>query len=173
MASAQLQLRRGTAAQVAEFMGPPGEVVFDTTNRRLVAQDGATVGGFPVNGVFGQFGSSLQPTLLEGGNEPLPTASANYTSIIAIPANCMLLAVSYIIKQPITGATAFELGIAGTPAKFATGLAPGAGSIAIPCGPFVFAAATNLLLTSTAGGDFTGGAIRFALAYLSFGAPTT
>lgn len=43
----QLQLRRGTAAQVAAFTGAAGEVTPDTTNQRLVLHDGATVGGYP------------------------------------------------------------------------------------------------------------------------------
>jgi hypothetical protein len=46
--SEQLQLRRGTAAQVAVFTGAQGEVVVDTTNNRLVLQDGATAGGIPI-----------------------------------------------------------------------------------------------------------------------------
>jgi hypothetical protein len=45
--SEQLQLRRGTSSQVAAFTGAQGEVVFDTTNNRLVANDGVTVGGNP------------------------------------------------------------------------------------------------------------------------------
>lgn len=45
--SEQLQLRRGTAAEVASFIGAPGEVVVDTTNNRLVVQDGSAAGGFP------------------------------------------------------------------------------------------------------------------------------
>lgn len=44
--SEQLQLRRGNGAQVAAFTGAPGEVVVDTTNNRIVVQDGATAGGF-------------------------------------------------------------------------------------------------------------------------------
>jgi hypothetical protein len=44
--SEQLQLRRGTATQVAAFTGVAGELVVDTTNNRLVLQDGATAGGF-------------------------------------------------------------------------------------------------------------------------------
>ena len=44
--SEQLQLRRGTAVQVAAFTGAQGEVVVDTTNDRLVVQDGTTAGGF-------------------------------------------------------------------------------------------------------------------------------
>ena len=45
--SEQLQLRRGTASQVQAFTGAAGEVVFDTTNNRIVANDGTTVGGSP------------------------------------------------------------------------------------------------------------------------------
>lgn len=43
----QVQLRRGTASQVAAFTGAAGEVTPDTTNHRLVLHDGATAGGFP------------------------------------------------------------------------------------------------------------------------------
>ncbi len=45
--SEQLQLRRGTGTQVASFTGAEGEVVVDTTNNRLVLQDGSTAGGYP------------------------------------------------------------------------------------------------------------------------------
>jgi hypothetical protein len=44
--SEQLQLRRGASAQVTAFTGAQGEVIVDTTNNRLVLQDGATPGGF-------------------------------------------------------------------------------------------------------------------------------
>jgi Major tropism determinant N-terminal domain len=43
----QVQLRRGTAAQVAVFTGAPGEVTPDMTNKRLYLHDGTTVGGIP------------------------------------------------------------------------------------------------------------------------------
>lgn len=43
----QVQLRRGTAAQVAAFTPAEGETVVDKTNHRLVVGDGATAGGFP------------------------------------------------------------------------------------------------------------------------------
>jgi hypothetical protein len=42
----QVQFRRGSASQVAVFTGAQGETVVDTTNNRLVVQDGATAGGF-------------------------------------------------------------------------------------------------------------------------------
>ena len=40
----QVQLRRGTSAQIATFTGAQGEVVVDTTNNRAVVHDGATAG---------------------------------------------------------------------------------------------------------------------------------
>lgn len=44
----QLQLRRGTTAQIAAFTGAQGEVIVDTDKDTLVVQDGATAGGFPL-----------------------------------------------------------------------------------------------------------------------------
>jgi major tropism determinant Mtd-like protein len=44
--SEQLQLRSGTATQVAAFTPAAAEVVVDSTNKRLVVGDGSTVGGF-------------------------------------------------------------------------------------------------------------------------------
>ncbi len=47
MTATQIQFRRGSAAQMATFTGAVGEVVVDTTNNRVVVQDGATAGGWP------------------------------------------------------------------------------------------------------------------------------
>jgi len=44
--SEQLQLRSGSAANIATFTGAAAELVVDSTNNRLVLQDGATAGGF-------------------------------------------------------------------------------------------------------------------------------
>jgi len=46
--SEQLQLRRGTASQVAAFTGAQGELAVDTTNNVLHVNDGATAGGWPL-----------------------------------------------------------------------------------------------------------------------------
>ena len=43
----QVQYRRGSSAQVASFTGAQGEMVVDTTNNRVVVQDGSTAGGWP------------------------------------------------------------------------------------------------------------------------------
>jgi hypothetical protein len=42
----QLQHRRGSIAQVSTFTGAQGEIAIDTTNNRLVVQDGVTAGGW-------------------------------------------------------------------------------------------------------------------------------
>src|ERR1700734_2311999 len=43
----QVQYRRGIATQVAAFIGAQGGLVIDTTNNRVVVQDGSTTGGWP------------------------------------------------------------------------------------------------------------------------------
>ena len=55
--STQVQYRRGSAVQVAAFTGALGELVIDTTNKIVVVQDGATVGG------FSQVGTTATQTL--------------------------------------------------------------------------------------------------------------
>ena len=45
--SEQLQLRRGTQAQIASFIGAPGEPTPATDTMRLHIHDGATAGGWP------------------------------------------------------------------------------------------------------------------------------
>jgi len=42
----QLQIRRGTASQIAAFTGAEGEVVVNTTNDSVHVNDGSTAGGF-------------------------------------------------------------------------------------------------------------------------------
>ena len=51
--SEQLQLRRGTAAQIAANTPAAGEVWVDTDHTRLVVGDGSTVGGFAVPKMVG------------------------------------------------------------------------------------------------------------------------
>jgi hypothetical protein len=42
----QLQIRRGTASQIAAFTGAEGEIVVNTTNDSVHVNDGSTAGGF-------------------------------------------------------------------------------------------------------------------------------
>ena len=46
----QLQFRRGTQSQMASFTGAAGETNVDTTNNRIVVQDGTIAGGWPRRG---------------------------------------------------------------------------------------------------------------------------
>lgn len=46
--SVTVQWKRNVHSSVAAYVGPVGEVVVDTTNSRLVLQDGVTAGGIPV-----------------------------------------------------------------------------------------------------------------------------
>jgi len=170
--SVQFQLRRDVPANLAAFVGAVGEPIYDTTNRRLLLNDGLTPNGIPVNAAYGPLGSFLQPNTLEGLIETITTGGTTYTSSLQIPAGVMLIGVCSLVEAAITGCTAFELGISGTAAKFATGLAVAAASFnAALVGPFIFTSATPILVTSTAGGNFTGGSIRFAIQYLTIGAP--
>jgi hypothetical protein len=66
----QVQYRRDTAANVAAFTGAAGEMVVDTTNHRLVVQDGATAGGYPA--------AKLSETIT---NTRAAVADAGYTAL--------------------------------------------------------------------------------------------
>lgn len=70
--SEQLQLRRGSATQVAAFTGALGETVVDTTNNRLVVQDGSTAGGWPA--------AKLSEVVT---NTRTQVSDANYTALVS------------------------------------------------------------------------------------------
>jgi hypothetical protein len=98
-------------------------------------------------------------------------SGASIDTAIACPAGALLLAASARVTGAITGASGFDLGVAGDPARFATGLAGDAGtSHAGPAAPQPAYGATPVRLTAT-GGNFTGGAVRVAIHYMSFQAP--
>lgn len=170
--SVQLKRRREAAAFVSTFIGAQGEIIVDTTNRRILVQDGVTPGGIPANGAYGPNGSFVQLNTLEGGIETISPGSTTYVTTLQIPPRVMVLGVSHRIVTGITGCTEFEIGVIGTPNMFATGLgtSPGASNTGIG-GPNSFYSATPILLTSTEGGVFTGGTIRLSVQYLTVGAP--
>ena len=96
---------------------------------------------------------------------------ASVTSTIAIPNRAIGLAASTRTITAITGATSYDCGIAGTPAKFGGSLGVAAGSTNIGViGPQAFYAPTPIVLTAN-GGNFTGGDVRIAIQYLLPTAP--
>ena len=70
--SEQLQLRRGTASQVVSFTGAQGEVVVDTTNNRIVLQDGSTAGGYPA-AKLSEVVTSARTAIADASYTALPT----------------------------------------------------------------------------------------------------
>jgi hypothetical protein len=276
--SEQLQLRRGTASQVAAFTGAQGETVMDTTNNRLVVNDGSTVGGWPaaklsevitntrtavsdapysvlatdrmvaytalsaarivslpastayptgtrlvvvdetgncspiktltitpngadvidgatsavLNVPYGFIGlesnqagewtiidQGFMPALANiaaaahGANiqigvlETLVTLSGSSTNAsLQIPANCIVLSVGARVVTAITGATSYEVGVAGNLSQFGSLLSTSAGSTNYGLiGPTAFYSATTLTITA-AGGSFAGGQVRLSISYL-------
>ena len=180
----QVQYRRGTATQVAGFTGAQGELVVDTTNNRVVVQDGATAGGFPAaksseaGTVTGVHGSTVQLGVLE---DTITCSGASSVSTIQIPNRAIVLAVSVYVLTAITGATSFNVdattsasGGAGTTAgQFGAnlGIASGSSNSGV-IGPTAWYAASTIKLTAN-GGNFSGGSVRVAVQYLVCGAPTS
>jgi Major tropism determinant N-terminal domain len=276
--SEQLQLRRGTSSQVAAFTGAQGETVMDTTNNRLVVNDGSTAGGWPaaklsevitntrtavndapysvlatdrmvaytalsaarvvtlpassayptgtrlvvvdetgncstiktltitpngtdvidgagsaiVNVPYGFIGlesnQAAEWTIVDQGFMPalaniaaaahgasiqaqvletLVTLSGSSTNAsVQIPANCIVLSVGARVVTAITGATSYEVGVAGNLSQFGSSLSISTGSTNYGLiGPTAFYSATTLTITS-AGGSFTGGQLRLSISYL-------
>ncbi len=88
------------------------------------------------------------------------------TSTIAIPNRAIVLAVSTRTVVSVLGATSYDCGIAGEPAKFGGSLGVAVGSTNVGVvGPQAFYAPTPIVLTAN-GGSFTGGDVRIAIQYL-------
>ncbi len=107
----QVQYRRGTASQVAAFTGAQGELVVDTTNNRVVVQDGATAGGFAaakltdIGTVTALHGSTIQTGVVE---DLIACSGASSVSTVTIPNRAIVCAVSTNVVTAITGATWFN-----------------------------------------------------------------
>lgn len=179
----QVQYRRGTASQIAAFTGAQGELVVDTTNNRVVVQDGATAGGFPaaklsdIGSIVAAHGSTLQFGVIE---DLITCSGASSVSTAAIPNRAIVFAVSTFVVTSITGATSFNAdattnasgGTGTTAGQFGAGLGVAAGSSnSGVIGPTAWYASSTVKLTAQ-GGTFTGGTVRIAIQYVLCGAPT-
>ncbi|MGH6846762.1 MAG: hypothetical protein ACREC0_04770 [Methylocella sp.] len=177
--SVKVQLRRDTAANIAANTGAIGEVWFDETNRRLVANDGATQGGIPANGAYGPFGSFTQLAVAESAGvngETLGTGAATYTTTLQLPAGYkFIMGAGWRVGTTITGITTIDFGVTGAPTYFTAIQSPSltAGSTVIYTGTLLRydASPVSLLLTSHAGTNFTAGAVRFVVNYVLLSPP--
>ncbi len=99
-------------------------------------------------------------------------AGASVTSTIAIADRAIVLGVSTRTVAAVLGATSWDCGISGEPAKFGGSLGVTSGSTNVGViGPHAFYAPTPIVLTAN-GGSFTGGDVRIAIQYLLPTAPT-
>lgn len=191
--SVQVQRRRDAASFLLTFTGAPGELLVDTTNNRVLVQDGVTAGGWfaggmsPAGIVQGSDGSNAK----HGGfvsmacEEELLTGLLGTTkaSTIAFPNPCLILGCSVRVTTTISGATGFNVGLTG-----ATGTGHAFGNIDWFGGPIgVSAGTTNagivnptgnfssvtVTLTSVGGGGFSAGAVRIQLSYILLTPPTS
>jgi hypothetical protein len=98
---------------------------------------------------------------------------ATSQTLVEVPANVMLFAVTARVTEDITGtATSWQLGAPGSADRFGSGLGLGFGSFArgLLGSPMAYYAAEPLLLTAQ-GGSFAGGRVRLALHYFEASLP--
>jgi hypothetical protein len=100
------------------------------------------------------------------------TAGTMNDTVLAIPERAIVLGVTGIVLGDITGPTSWTLGVAADAGRYGTGIGTDAGSTVIgPSGPVTYWSETALRLAAT-GDDFSGGAVRFAVHYLTLTGPT-
>jgi hypothetical protein len=175
--SVQVKHRRDSAANIAGFTPAQGELIVDTTNNRVVVGDGATAGGFAAaklsdaGAAVGAYGSALRMNVAEIALSSL--SGSTVTAANAIPAGALVIGCAVRVTAAITGAGSFSIGYTGSTTAFGSSLSIAVGSTNNGLiGPNPFYSATNVILTA-AGGNFSGGAVRLSLMYLSLSPPTS
>jgi hypothetical protein len=100
------------------------------------------------------------------------TSGASVTTPVVIPARALVFGVTGRVTAPLTGgATSWDLGIAGDPGRFGTGLGTSLNSwVNGPAAPIVYWSPTALEITAQ-GGSFTGGTLRLAVSYAALSLP--
>ncbi|MGP0008543.1 MAG: hypothetical protein ACLPIG_07525 [Methylocella sp.] len=186
--SVQVQLRRDTLANIlAAAAGAQGELWVATDTNEVYLNDGSLVGGHPVGGAHGTFGSLIRPpAIIESsgaGGETLGTGVTSFSSTLKIPAGWnYILWAGWLIKTSVTGVTTVDFGVTGDPVggnfyfKNADSPSLTAGSTSLYQPQYAlryFASPTSLLFVSHAATNITAGAIRFAVCYMPVSAPSS
>jgi len=139
--------------------------VIGTTSTTQARLRGATLLS---TGANGQSTSFAQATALVS----TPSGST-VTSTNLIPANSIVLGVTVRVTTAVTGATTFDVGDGTTANRFADDVAVALNTTSqLAIAPALFAAATNVVLTAN-GSNFTGGAVRVTVHYITLVAPTS
>lgn len=145
---------------------PAGLVALMLAERRLTVHHPGL--GFVPALAVGETGAWTADAVLE---EEVALAGAFVETAMDIPDRALVLAVSTRTTGAVTGASAYDCGIAGEPTKFggALGVAAGSANVGV-VGPTAFYAATPIRLTAV-GAAFTGGAVRVAIHMRRFNPP--
>ena len=101
-------------------------------------------------------------------------AGASSTTAYVIPAHAMVIGVTARVTVALTGTlSSWQLGNAGAPDRFGSGLGLGLGSWGRGTlgAPLTYYSPETLLLTAT-GGNFAGGTVRLAVHWLEIGLPS-
>lgn len=100
----------------------------------------------------------------------LPAAAFSDTSMV-IPARSILLGVTCLVTQEVTGPTSFAVGVDGDLQRFGNGIGTGVNSqLNAAVTPAAYPSDTAIRITAT-GGDFTGGIIQIAAHILKLQIP--
>ncbi|MEM1298706.1 MAG: DUF2793 domain-containing protein [Pseudomonadota bacterium] len=142
-------------------------VWIESERSHVVYDDGAWVAGRSSGGASG----AVSLTRIAELDQVLSGAAT--TTGPAIPDKAVVLGVTGRVIAPITGATAWSLGVPGSPDRYGTGFGSDLNAFAhgVTGQPQAYFGATPLEITSE-GGDFTGGEVRLAVHYLDIVPPS-
>ena len=152
-----------------------GVLAWVKDENQVVAYDGAA--WTPLSATFRSTIAAASPglanTRLEILEQEVTLSGASTATSIVIPNRAIVLAVSTRTTAAITGATAYNCGVAGEASKFggSLGVAKNASNVGV-VGPTAYYADTPVVLTAV-GGNFVGGKVQVAIHVLRFDAPAS
>lgn len=168
-------LMRFEAGAWESLVPAEGVLAWVKDENQMVAYDGAV--WTPLSATFRSLTAAASPglanTRLEILEQEVTLSGASTATTIVIPSRAIVLAVSTRTTAAITGATAYNCGVAGEASKFggALGVAKNASNVGV-LGPTAYYADTPVVLTAV-GGNFVGGKVRVAIHVLRFDAPAS
>lgn len=116
------------------------------------------------------FGASLRAEILE--EEHVLATGPTSDSTIEIPDRAIVLGVTLVVSEAISGAASFDAGVPGATDRYGSGIggAFNSSNNGISGQPVGYFGATPIRFTAI-GGDFNGGKVRVAVHYLMLGIP--
>ncbi|MDP1630463.1 MAG: DUF2793 domain-containing protein [Caulobacter sp.] len=168
-------LMRYEAGGWARIAVSPGQIAWVADEAIVLVHDGdwrplTDVLAFPsLIAASTPHGARIRLALAE---EDLMVSGASTATSIVIPARAIVLSVATRTLTTVTGASAYDCGVAGETSKFggSLGVTAGASNIGV-IGPTAVYADTPVLLTAI-GPAFSGGQVRVAIAFIAFDAPS-